>query len=129
MRWYAVEKWLVVAVALLMVAIGCAAILWPAPALQQLGIEAPSPALLYLQSINGLLLAVPGALLLHAIASRQALRLILQWVILEKAAYVALSAVALHQGAGTQTLPAAIVFDTAACLLLIDFRRRHSARR
>lgn len=121
------ERIAVLAVASLMVASGLLQLVQPATMLSQMGVNSATPGEQQLMATVGLLLLVLGAALLQDVWRTGGQGPLLLWVAVEKAGFAALLASGLHAGVYTAAVWPLLVFDSAAVLLLLDYRRRQLA--
>lgn len=122
-----IEKIAVMAVAALMVASGLLQLVQPATMLLQMGVASATAGEQQLMSTVGLLLLALGAALLQCVWRDRDQRPLLLWVALEKAGFAALLAYGVLSGVYTALVWPLVVFDSAAALLLLDYRRRQTA--
>lgn len=122
---YKLEHRLGMALAALLCGSGLVQLVQPGLMLRQMG-ASPDALASQLAATAGLFMAIIGGLLLQALWTRQGLRLILPWVVLEKAGYVVLLLWGLHQGVLQESVLPVAVLDSCAALLFLDLWRRGS---
>lgn len=124
MKCFTVEHILVSFIASLTLATGLAQLLLPAQMLEQMGTRVSSPLERQQLSTIGLFMALFGTALLHALRRPHVLPVLLFWSALQKAGFALLLSVGLLRDIYAPAILPIVVFDLAAALIFLDFRRR-----